>query len=132
MRSIRPLREWPRGLSARRLVLLATVASLGVAGLAIGSNGFHQAPTYAVANAAESTQRPVGFADLVQKVKPAVISVRVKVDAGAEMREHTEQSASAARTIRNWPGLWLLHHCGWLCRYQQPRRGQGESRRDHD
>jgi len=85
MRSIRPLREWPRGLSARRLVLLATVASLGAAGLAIGSNGFHQAPTYAVANAAESTQRPVGFADLVQKVKPAVISVRVKVDAGAEM-----------------------------------------------
>ena len=30
-------------------------------------------------------QRPVGFADLVQKVKPAVISVRVKVDAGVEM-----------------------------------------------
>ena len=31
------------------------------------------------------TQRPAGFADLVEKVKPAVISVRVKVDAGAEM-----------------------------------------------
>ena len=87
MRSIRPLREWPRALSARRLVLLATVASLGVAAAAVGPNVFHQAklPTYATANAAESTQRPVGFADLVQKVKPAVISVRVKVDAGAEM-----------------------------------------------
>ena len=34
MRSIRPLREWPRALSARRLVLLATVASLGVAAAA--------------------------------------------------------------------------------------------------
>ena len=79
------LREWPRGLSARRLILLATVTSLGVAGLAIGSNGFGQAPTYATANAAELTQRPVGFADLVEKIKPAVISVRVKVDAGAEM-----------------------------------------------
>jgi serine protease Do len=79
------LREWPRGLSARRLVLLATVASVGVAGLAIGSNGFRQTPTYATANAAELTQRPVGFADLVEKIKPAVISVRVKVDAGAEM-----------------------------------------------
>jgi serine protease Do len=75
----------PRGLSARRLVLLATVASLGVAGLAIGSNGFRQAPTYATADAAELTQRPVGFADLVEKIKPTVISVRVKVDAGAEM-----------------------------------------------
>ena len=86
MRSIHPLREWPRALSARRLVLLATVAGLGVAGAAVGPNVFHQAkPTYATANAAESMQRPVGFADLVAKVKPAVISVRVKVDASAEM-----------------------------------------------
>src|SRR5258708_2916508 len=87
MRSIRPLREWPRALSARRLVLLATVASLGVAGAAVGPNVLHQAklPTYETANAAESMQRPAGFADLVAKVKSAVISVRVKVDAGAEM-----------------------------------------------
>ncbi len=87
MRSIRPLSEWPSALSAGRLVLLATVASLGVAGAAVGQNVFHQEklPIYATANAAESMQRPVGFADLVAKVKPAVISVRVKVDAGAEM-----------------------------------------------
>ena len=80
-------RGWPRALSARRFVLLATVAGLGVASATIGPNAFHQAklPTYATANAAESTLRPVGFADLVAKVKPAVISVRVKVDAGAEM-----------------------------------------------
>ena len=31
MRSVRSLCEWPRALSARRLVLLATVANLGVA-----------------------------------------------------------------------------------------------------
>ena len=43
MRSVRPLCEWPRALSARRLVLLATVASLGVAGAAVGPNVFHQA-----------------------------------------------------------------------------------------
>jgi serine protease Do len=73
--------------SGRRLVLLATVASLGVAGAAVGPNVFHEAklPMYATANAAESTQRPAGFADLVAKAKPAVISVRVKIDAGAEM-----------------------------------------------
>ena len=81
MRSFRPLREWPGALSARRLVLLATVAGLGVAGAAVGPNVFHQAklPPYATASAAESVQRPVGFADLVAKVKPAVISVRESV-----------------------------------------------------
>jgi serine protease Do len=85
MRSARP--GWPRALSARRLVLLATVAGLGVAGATIGTNALYQAglPTYAAANAAENAQRPAGFADLVEKVKPAVISVRVKVKAGSEM-----------------------------------------------
>src|SRR5215469_8638310 len=42
-------------------------------------------PPEAAANAAEIAQRPAGFADLVEKVKPAVISVRVKVKAGSEM-----------------------------------------------
>ena len=84
---MRLVREWPRALSARRLVLLATVASLGVAGAAFAPSGLRQLthPSYSVASAAENMQRPVGFADLVAKVKPAVISVRVKVDAGGEM-----------------------------------------------
>jgi serine protease Do len=34
---------------------------------------------------AQNVQKPIGFADIVEKVKPAVISVRVKVDAGARM-----------------------------------------------
>jgi serine protease Do len=81
------VRKWQRALSARRLVLLATVAGLGVAGAAVGPNGLHQLthPTYSAASAAESMPRPVGFADVVAKVKPAVMSVRVKVDASAEM-----------------------------------------------
>ena len=85
MRSVRS--GWPRALSARRLILLATVASLGVAGATVGPNVLHRAgvPIYAAANAAEIAQRPAGFADLVEKVKPAVISVRVKVKAGSEM-----------------------------------------------
>ena len=55
MKSFRPLPEWPRALSARRLVLLATVAGLGVAGAAIGPYGFSQGmlPSYS-AYAAES------------------------------------------------------------------------------
>jgi serine protease Do len=76
-----------RALSARRLVLLATVAGLGAAGAAIGPNALRQTnlPTYAAADAAEIAQRPTGFANLVEKVKPAVISVRVKVKADSEM-----------------------------------------------
>ena len=34
---------------------------------------------------AQGVQRPMGFADIVEKVKPAVISVRVKVASGAKM-----------------------------------------------
>ena len=71
-------------LSARRLVLLASVAVLGAGVLFSGAefatkpNAFLAAPAYA-----QSTQRPVGFADIVEKVKPSVISVRVKVEGGA-------------------------------------------------
>ena len=71
-----------RGLSTRRLILLATVANLGVAAVVVGGSFFPALPTAA---AAENAQRPVGFADLVEKVKPAVISVRVKMAAGAKM-----------------------------------------------
>jgi serine protease Do len=74
-----------RALSTRRLILLATVANLGIAGLVVGSPPRSLLPTFSAADAAESVQRPVGFADLVEKIKPAVISVRVKTDAGAKM-----------------------------------------------
>ncbi|TMJ31234.1 MAG: Do family serine endopeptidase [Alphaproteobacteria bacterium] len=76
-----------RILSARRLVLLAGAAGLsasmlvGAANLAPSATG---SALFGVAHA-QNLQRPVGFADIVEKVKPAVISVRVKVDAGAKM-----------------------------------------------
>jgi hypothetical protein len=41
MRSVRLLRGWPRAVQARRLVLLATVAGLGVAGASVGPNVLH-------------------------------------------------------------------------------------------
>ncbi|HEY4738097.1 MAG TPA: trypsin-like peptidase domain-containing protein, partial [Xanthobacteraceae bacterium] len=77
-----------RTLSARRVALLATtVASLAAATFAFSPNSY--APS-AFADAAQAQnltekvqqlpQRPVGFADIVEKVKPAVISVRVKID----------------------------------------------------
>jgi serine protease Do len=73
-----------RVLGARRLVLLASVAGLGAAVL-FTSPGAPQIglPSFAAAARADTAQRPVGFADIVEKVKPAVISVRVKVDGGS-------------------------------------------------
>src|ERR1700704_6542238 len=77
----------PRVLSARRLVLLAGVAGLGVAVL-LGGAGFGPqgaVPALSSIAYAQGVQRPAGFADIVEKVKPAVISVRVKVNSGAKM-----------------------------------------------
>ncbi len=71
-----------RILKPRRLALLGTVAALGVAVLA-GSPGSSQLGVtsfIAPAQAAEAAGTPTGFGDLVAKVKPAVISVRVKID----------------------------------------------------
>lgn len=73
--------------SARRVALLASVAALGGAVLLGGPAGFDRmnlAGLTQPAHAAEAAQRPAGFADLVAKVKPAVISVRVKIDRTAE------------------------------------------------
>ena len=81
-------RPAPRTLSARRMALLATtVAGLAAATFVFSPNAY--APS-ALADSAQAQnltekvqqlpQRPVGFADIVEKVKPAVISVRVKID----------------------------------------------------
>src|SRR5271155_3971425 len=77
-----------RLLSARRIALLAaTVAGLGVAILVLAPRVAPNANLFGSAQAQNLTekvqqlpQRPVGFADIVEKVKPAVISVRVKVE----------------------------------------------------
>src|SRR5882724_605528 len=75
----------PRVLSARRIVLLASVAVIGAGVLFSGAQfGPRAGQTFLAAPAyAQTAQRPVGFADIVEKVKPSVISVRVKVDGGA-------------------------------------------------
>jgi serine protease Do len=71
-----------RALPARRLALLAGVAGLGVSVLLAGS-GFNLNSSLGAGPAhAQGLQRPVGFADIVEKVKPAVVSVRVKMDGG--------------------------------------------------
>jgi serine protease Do len=75
-------------ITARRRVLLASVAGLGMTVLLAGPGGYYPSSLAAwnsSAQATEAVQQPFSnFADLVAKVKPAVISVRVKFDdAGA-------------------------------------------------
>jgi len=71
-------------LPRRRAALLGSVAALGIAVLA-AAPGSYAGPDHwvATASAAETAQHPTGFADIVAKVEPAVISVRVKIDQSA-------------------------------------------------
>ena len=85
--SVTPAQKPRSILSARRLVLLASAAVIGAGVLFSGAHfvpgrdvSFLSSPAYA-----QTTQRPVGFADIVEKVKPSVISVRVKMDGGPKM-----------------------------------------------
>jgi serine protease Do len=65
-------------------VLMASAAVIGAGVLFSGAEHFNPNATFLATPAhAQNMQRPVGFADIVEKVKPAVISVRVKMDGGA-------------------------------------------------
>ena len=80
-----------RTLSARRIALLTTaIAGFCATALFLAPNIVAN-PFVGSALAQNLTekvqqlpQRPVGFADIVEKVKPAVISVRVKIDRPAD------------------------------------------------
>jgi serine protease Do len=78
----------PRALRARRVALLASVAALGAC-LLVAGPGFYQSSGLVFgappAHAQSATlAHPSGFSEIVAKVKPAVISVRVKIPGGAE------------------------------------------------
>jgi serine protease Do len=83
-----PSREQPRVslilLPTRRAAWLAGIAGLAAVAFALSpiaqpKGGLALEPAYA-----DTATRPAGFADIVEKVKPAVISVRVKMDAGSD------------------------------------------------
>jgi serine protease Do len=82
-------------LSVRRIALLATtIAGIGAAAFVLAPNpsansfaGLFGTPALAqnlTEKVQQLPQRPVGFADIVERVKPSVISVRVKIDRPAE------------------------------------------------
>jgi serine protease Do len=89
----------PKLLSARRLALMASV------GLGVAVYGFSPAPgafdifgaaahaqvNQAVSNAAQ----PAGFADMVERVKPSVISVKVTMKKVTESSEKSDEESGA-------------------------------------
>jgi serine protease Do len=71
-------------LSLRRLTLLGSAAVVGAALVLGGPLEYGHFTSQAQAATTQAQQGPAGFADLIAKVKPAVISVRVKVDESAD------------------------------------------------
>ncbi len=70
-----------RTLKRRRSLLLASVFGFALTGLAVGQIVLPNVSTPAFAQI--STERPASqysFADIVDRVRPAVVSVKVKVD----------------------------------------------------
>ena len=67
-------------LSRRRSALFASVAIATVLVTGIGGYSYREISLLAPAHAAEMA-RPAGFADIVEKVKPAVISIKVRLSA---------------------------------------------------
>ena len=82
------------GLSARRLALLATtIAGLSAGAYFVAPGMTFNTPAALAQNLsqeAKSLAQPIGFADIVEKVKPAVISVRVKSEAGPQLSSDRE------------------------------------------
>jgi serine protease Do len=85
-------------LSARKFALMASVvAGFGVAVYGLSPSNepvslFTSAAHAQVANAVKDVARPVGFADIVERVKPSVISVKVNINEKASKDDGDEDS----------------------------------------
>jgi serine protease Do len=93
-----------RSLLPRRGPLLASVAAVGLAvAVAVGGASFYLPSTahavFPTAQAAEAVPmpQPSGFADLVARVKPAVISVRVQIDQPARTASADQDGGNQAQ-----------------------------------
>jgi len=111
-------------LSARRVALLATtIAGFGAAAFfapQAPNAELFSAPAHAqnlTHEAQQLPQKPVGFADIVEKVKPAVIAVRVKVEGMAE-------SGSSNDELPVPPGSPFEH---FFKRFGTPKNGGHEA-----
>jgi len=67
------------GLTPRRIALLGSVAAVAAAMIFGAPNGLRQFQPTPVQAAETTLQHPADFSDLIARVKPAVVSVRVKM-----------------------------------------------------
>ena len=117
----RPIRKI---FSARRVALLGSVAVLGSALMLGGplAGGHFGSPAYAAIQSAQ--QGPTGFADLVAKVKPAVISVRVKMDADTMSSNDGQSDDQDGSPFSGTPFEKFFHQYG----ENGPRNGENGPR----
>lgn len=97
MKRINPskLRSMSGRISAQKMALLASAVCFAVAIVAGGPSGNAVVNSLITpAQAATTAPYPTGFADIVAKVKPAVISVRVKAEATAKMMSMDENEGN--------------------------------------
>ena len=96
-----------KGLSSRRLILLAS-AGLVIAAVGGGPSSYNSLSASSLissARAGDVAQPSAGFADIVEKVKPAVISVRVKIDETTKMMGMDENGGGNSNPLQ--PGAPL-------------------------
>ena len=125
MNESNPVRPAAPRVPRRRLVLMGSVAALAVAALLGGPSTFKQIPALSnpVQAAEATTQHPADFADLIEKVKPAVISVRVKL-------EQTAQSGNTDNSVQpGSPVDKFLRQFGDQFGQQFGRQGNAPQRR---
>src|SRR3954447_6327458 len=86
--------------SARKIALMASVvAGLGAAvygfGTSTSPSDLFSSPAHAqVNNEVRKVERPIGFADIVERVKPSVISVKVNIKEKTASNDSGDDSAS--------------------------------------
>ena len=86
--------------SARKFVLMASVAAgLGIAAYGFGSkepvNFFTTAAHAQVSNEIHKAAQPVGFADIVEHVKPSVISVKVNINEKVSSKDDNDNNGDS-------------------------------------
>jgi len=118
-----------RFLKPRRAALLASATGLGFAALVSGTSFYHPIPFTGIspAIAAENMVQPSGFADLVARVKPAVISVRVRGDDSGQLSSFNQNGDNAMPFGQGSPLDRFLRQFGLPNGTQQmPRKMAGE------
>src|SRR6201998_4670950 len=108
---------YSRSFSRRRVVMLASVACIGAIVALGGQMGYtHRSPPWissARAADSQSQQQPASFADLVAKVKPAVISVRVQMDDTSNALDLSSNDENLPPSVQGSPFEKFFHQYGF-------------------